>query len=133
MTAPGLVVSAHEGFLRGLEEEHLGEVPGAPQLPEDLDDRVQVLTLPDVDAERDAGDPPGRVGAELSERRDERRRQVVHAVVAEVLEAFDGPALPRAGQARDDDEAQALARLRLGEARSSRLARQAPLRRPAAV
>src|SRR6202007_1844688 len=36
---------------------------------------------------------------------DQRGRQVIHAEVAQILEALDGVAAPRPRHARDDDEA----------------------------
>jgi hypothetical protein len=65
---------------------------------------VEERETPDVAHDGDAPHEAARHARELHELAHERRRQVVDAEVAEVLEGVDrlGPA--RSGHARDDDD-----------------------------
>ena len=100
VAAPRLVVAPHQRLVRRLEEEHLRAMAPRPQLLERVHQVHEILAFPDVDPEGDLPDAPARLGAELREGRDQRGRQVVHAEVAQVLEALDRVALPRARRAR---------------------------------
>jgi hypothetical protein len=108
MAPPALVVAPDERLVGRLQEQHLRHVALGPELLEDLDEVGEVGALPHVHAEGDLLDLAARLRAELREGRDQRGGQVVHAEVAEVLEALDRVALPRPREARDDHEAEGL-------------------------
>src|SRR5581483_10711112 len=119
MPPPRLVVAAHQRLVGGLQEQHVDVVAAAPQLLDGLHHVGEVLALPHVDPQRDGLHAPARVRAQLRERRDQGGGQVVHAEVAQVLEALDRVALPRAREAGDDDEADGLGGDGLGHALSA--------------
>ena len=103
MLAPRLVVPAHQRLVARLQEEHLHRVVAATQLAEPLHQMRQVLAFPHVDPERDVPDVSRRPRRQLGERRDQGRRQVVDAEVADILEALDREALAGAAEPGDDD------------------------------
>ena len=73
-------------------------------LPEDLRKRRQEVALADVDDDRDLLDVAAGAQRQLRQRRNERRRQVVDAEVAEILERANRLRLARPRQAGQDDE-----------------------------
>src|SRR5262249_19160482 len=105
VTAPTLVIAAHEDLVGRLQEQDLGRVPGGAKPTEDLEQGLEVLALAHVHPEGDVADVAAGLRAELRERRDQGGGEIVHAEVAEVLEALDREALPRAGEPGDDHEA----------------------------
>ena len=90
-----------------VEEHELVGDPGLRDLREHLRQPLQVLAaIAHVHADREARITPRLVACDrLHERRHERRRQVVDAVVAEVLERAQRHRLARAGQPAHDDQA----------------------------
>ena len=107
MRPPGFVEALGQGLVGRLEEDEPGRDLG-PDRPVDPGKICEEARLADVN---DQGRPvylnllplP-----EVDEIRDELGRQVVHAVIAEVLEGPADDALPRTRQAGDDEEASVL-------------------------
>src|SRR5262249_28686645 len=104
VTPPGLVVTPDQRFVARLEKQHLDAMPAGAQPVERVPEMPEVLPLPHVHAEGDLANRTARLRAQLGEGGNQRRGQVVDAEVAHVLEAFDGVALARPGEAGDDDD-----------------------------
>ncbi len=102
MLAARLRVAPDEHLVARVEEDDpVGDafLAQRAQLPDEI---AEHLFTADVEDERDAAQVAA-AGEQLGELRDEARREVVDAEVAEVLEAFRGLALARARHAGDDD------------------------------
>ena len=95
-----LAEAAHQHVVARLEVDHLERDAGARAARRTPGNVVEEAPLAHVDAERDAADVLARALPQLDEARDERHRQVVDAVEAEVLEHVDRGALARARRAR---------------------------------
>src|SRR5213593_317903 len=93
-----LAEAAHELVVARLEVEHLERDAACAQLLEDARELVEEVPLAHVEAERHALHLLARALPYLDEAGDERHRQVVDAVEAQVLEHLDGGALARAGE-----------------------------------
>src|SRR5438132_10975256 len=93
-----LAEAAHEHLVARLEVEHLERDTARTQLLEDARELVEEVPLAHVEAERHAPHLLARALPHLDEAGDERHRQVVDTVEAQVLEHFDGGALARAGE-----------------------------------
>src|SRR5262245_16975558 len=106
MRAARLAETPHEHVVARLEIDDLEMHAARPQLLEDPRHLVQEAPLADVDAERDAPDVLPRALPQLEEARQQRHRQVVDAVEAEILEDAQRGALAGAGEAADDHRAQ---------------------------
>src|SRR6266850_1711385 len=102
---PVLEAEGHEGD-RQLAARSLGPVALDEELGERLHQVREVLPFPDVHPEGDQAHVAARMRGELRERRDESRRQVVHAEVAQVLEALDRETAASPRQPGDDHEAE---------------------------
>src|SRR5262249_5272331 len=85
-------------------DQHRVEPRHLSQPPKDFRERRQEPALPDVDDDRDLLDLRPGPQRQLRQRRDERRRQVVDAEVAEVLELANRLRFPRPGPAGQEDE-----------------------------
>ena len=122
MAAPRLVVSPHQDLVRRLEEEDLGRHGRSRgRVPSDLHEVPRYSPSRTSTPEGDIRHSAARLRAQLGEGRDQGGGEIVHAEVAQVLEALDGVALPRPGQPGDDDEAQALGRGRAASPSGHRL------------
>ena len=109
--APHVLEPADEDVVTGLEEHHPRAHLPVGQL---TDDASQILGEPAAAHVHDDGQPGDRAlaaAAEVDERRDQFRRQVVDDVEPEVLEALGGRRASRAGQAGDDDGLERAGRL----------------------
>ncbi len=104
MRPPGLAEAAVQHRVAGLEEdERRRHVGGGAQPGEGRRERREEPPLADVDHDRDPGQ--GLLFAvQRVQVRQQRQRQVVDAVVAQVLDGVDGLRLPRARQPGDDQE-----------------------------
>ena len=134
MRPPRLAEAPHErGVARLEEDQHRIEPRHLPQPLEDLRERRQEVALAHVDDDGDLADVAAGAERQLRERRDQRRRQVVDAEVAEILERADRLRLAGARQAGEDDERMARASRRLHARRlPARARRRRPRRRPRA-
>src|SRR5271166_615257 len=127
MAPARLLVASHERLLGRLEEQH---VVAQAERVEVVDDRAQRL---EVDAAADVGDD-GRaldlrtlVDEQLDQRADHRRREVVYAEVAGVIEHVHRGRLARAREAGDHDEIlQARLAVPLARSVASRTLRRGP-------
>jgi hypothetical protein len=90
-----------------LQEQHPRPVALLVQLADHAAQVGRERPAAHVDHHRDPGDLAGRVAAEVDHRRDQRRRQVVHDVVAEVLQALGGGAAARPDSPVDDHDLEA--------------------------
>ena len=105
MRPPRLAEAPHQRRVARLEEDqHRVQPRHLPQLPEDLRERRQEAALADVDDDRDLLDVAAGAQRQLRQRRNQRRRQVVDAEVAEILERADRLRLARSRQPGEDDE-----------------------------
>ena len=96
--------AAHQGVVRGLQEDDApGDVLGL-QVGEGLAEVVEEAAAADVDDDRDAGDVALRAGAELHHGGDQRGRQVVDDEPAEVLQTLGRGAAAGSGHAGDDHQ-----------------------------
>ena len=103
MRPPRFAEAPHERGVRRLEEDQRRVQPfHAPQLPVRLRELREKILFPDVHDDGDARD--AFAPHEIGERRNERRRNVVDAEVAEILERPDRLRFPRARQAGQHDE-----------------------------
>src|SRR5438128_6818388 len=109
-----LAEAAHEHVVARLEVEHLERDAAHAQLLEDAREFVEEVPLAHVEAERHAPHLLARALPHLDEAGDERHRQVVDAVEAQVLEHLDGGALARAGEPGHDHEVETLGHMILG-------------------
>ena len=120
MGSPRLAEAPDEHVVARLEVEHLERNLLRPELVEHSRELGEEVPRADVDPERHAPDlVPGRL-PELDETRDERDREIVDAVEAEVLEHMDGGRLAGTREPGDDDEPEALRHERGSRARFSR-------------
>jgi len=101
-----LAEAAHEQVVARLEVEHLERDAACAQLLEDARELVEEVPLAHVEPERHAPRLLARALPYLDEAGDERHRQVVDAVEAQVLEHLDGGALARAGEPGHHHEAE---------------------------
>ena len=105
MRPPRLAEAPHERRVARLEEDqHRVEPRHLPQPPEDRRELRQEAALAHVDDDRDLVDVAAGAQRQLRQRRNERRRQVVDAEVAEVLERADRLRLAGPGQPGQHDE-----------------------------
>src|SRR5438552_285055 len=114
MRAARLAEAAHEHVVARLEVEHLERDAARAQPLEDAREFVEEVPLAHVEAERHAPHLLARALPHLDEAGDERHRQVVDAVEAQVLEHLDGGALARAGEPGHDHEVETLGHTKLG-------------------
>ncbi|GBE48481.1 hypothetical protein BMS3Bbin12_01659 [bacterium BMS3Bbin12] len=104
--APRLAEALEERFVAGVDEEDLTVRSAVLELFHDLREVFQGLRLvAGVDPHRGLFDVQAALRAELlGERPQHADRQVVDAIVVQVLERVQHDALPGARQAADDDE-----------------------------
>ena len=93
--------SSDERLRARLQEKQPAIDPARAELREALGQRGE-RGAPRIHAHRHALVP--RLGEEVRHAEEQRRRQVVHAIVAAVLEHVERDALPRTGKAADQDE-----------------------------
>ena len=104
MRPPGLAEAPDQRRVAGLEEDqHRIQAAHLAQLLEDLRERRQEVAFAHVDDDRDLVDVAA-AHRQLGQRRDQRRRQVVDAEVAEILERADRLRLSRSREPGQDDE-----------------------------
>src|SRR5262245_4536969 len=108
MRTPGLAEAPHQHVVTGLEIDDLRLRTCRAQLVEDVREVAQETALPDVNPERHTADILARALPQLDESRQQRDREIVDAVEAQVLEDLQRRALTRPRQTRDDDGAEAL-------------------------
>ena len=108
MAAARLLVAADDGRVGCIHKEHLIGHIVLFHVVERMDKRVKELAAARVDDEHDLADMAAGMLAELDKLRDEYRRQVVHAEVAEILEVAARLRLAAARHARHDDETESL-------------------------
>src|SRR5659263_181883 len=101
---PRFAEPPHERLVRRVEEEDVDRAPPPPQFIEDPGEVREELLPPDVHPEGHPGPFAPRLGDDVDDLGKENRRQVVHAVVAEVLEHLDRRALPGPRQSGHDDD-----------------------------
>src|SRR4030065_471375 len=89
---------------RRVEEEDGARAPPPPQFIEDPGEVREELLPPNVHPEGHPGPFAPRLGDDVDELGKENRWQVVHAIVAEVLEHLDRRALPGPRQSGHDDD-----------------------------
>src|SRR5512143_3043559 len=105
---PRFAESPHERLVRGVEEEDMDRAPPPRQFVEDPGEVGEKLLSPNVHPEGHPGPFPPRFGDDVDDLGKENRRQVVHAIVSEVLEHLDRRALPRPRQSGHDDNGGAM-------------------------
>jgi hypothetical protein len=99
-----LLVAAHDGALRRLDEQNAVVHAHVRELPERGKKLGKALLAADVRHERDLFIPAARGKAQLGKLRQQRRGQVVHAVKVQILQHVGRAALAAAGQARYDQK-----------------------------
>ena len=100
MTAAGRVVPADDLRGRRVEEQHGDLVPAGADLP-DATEQFVVIAARD---EREAGDVAARFRGEVDDRLDQRGRQVVDDVPAEILQYVRGSRSAGSGQPGDEHD-----------------------------
>jgi hypothetical protein len=90
--------AADQHRVGGLQEQHPRTVPTLVQVADHAAQVGGEGPAAHVDDDRDAGHLAGRPAAQVDHRRDQRRRQVVHHVVAQVLQALGRGAAAGPGQ-----------------------------------
>ena len=99
-----LLVAAHDGALRRLDEQNAVVHAHVRELPERGKELGKALLAADIRHERDLFISSARGKAELGKLRQQRRGHVVHAVKVQILQHVGRAALAAAGQARYDQK-----------------------------
>ena len=99
-----LLVAAHDGAFRRLNEQNAVVHAHAPKLPERGKQLGKALLTADVRHERDLFIPSARGKAQLGKLRQQCRGHIVHAVKVQILQHVGRAALAAAGQARYDQK-----------------------------
>src|SRR5262249_42459406 len=108
MRTPGLAEATYQHVVAGLEIDDLRLRTCRAQLVQDVREVAQEAALAAVDPDRHPADVLARALPQLDEPRQQRDREVVDAVEAQVLEDLQRRALARPRQTRDDDGAESL-------------------------
>src|SRR5262245_23236043 len=105
MRSPRLAETPHQRVVAGFQEnEDRVETRHLPQLPENLRERRQQAALAYVDDDGHLLDVAAGAQRQPGERRDQHRRQVVDAEVAEILERSNRLRLAGPRQPGENDE-----------------------------
>ena len=99
-----LLIAAHDGALRRLDEQNAVVHAHAPKLPERGKQLGKALLTADVRHKRDLFIPSARGKAQLCKLRQQCRGHIVHAVKVQILQHVGRAALAAAGQARYDQK-----------------------------
>src|SRR5690606_31202788 len=102
--AAGVGVAPQQRFVACVEEHQLRLQPHRAHRRQPFGELGQVAAVAHVDAHRELLLGALGVGGGAHELRQQFRRQVVHAVEAQVLEGVEGHALAAAGHAGDDQQ-----------------------------
>ena len=102
--AARLLIAAHDGALRRLNEQNAVIHTHVCQLVERGKELGEALLTADIRHERDLFIPAARGEAELGKLRQQRRGHIVHAVKIQILQHVGRAALAAAGQPRYDQK-----------------------------
>ena len=100
MIAPAFLEAAHQSCAVGLQKENLD---GMGQIRQQFFQFVKEVAAADVHHRSHLGYLSGLL-AKLDELGQQLGRQVVHTVIAHILEGMHGHGFPGAGHARYDDD-----------------------------